>query len=233
MLAGLESKLDEWPPTTLLGRLPRSARSAILTAGKKVDFASKRQILRQGDRDDHVLLILSGTVKIIAHSVAGQDTLLGIRTPGDVVGEMAAFEGNGRTATVVSCGPVGARLIQRASLEELMAAHPALAWEMVAMVSSRLRHADVHRTNFLSSKPRERLGRTLIEIVTNRGSERYPRWRAIAPLTQKEIGQMAGMKTRSVEQHLGELKSEGVIVWKYRMIEVLDMRRLREIAIGR
>jgi hypothetical protein len=53
-----------WPLATLLGRLRPVARVALLQIGTPVGYSAERVILRQGDSDQHVVLLLDGLVKV-------------------------------------------------------------------------------------------------------------------------------------------------------------------------
>jgi CRP/FNR family cyclic AMP-dependent transcriptional regulator len=204
-----------------------------LSAGQSVSFPRNWTVLRQGDQDDHVLLLLSGMTKIVVHSVAGQDTLLGIRVGGEIVGEMTALEGGERMATVITCRPVRARLIRRVLLDELMLAHPALAVQIAKMISSRLRGADERCVDIVSYSPRTRLSRALVQMVVSHGFQSGSRWELDVQLTQPELGSMVGIKRRTAELQLAKLRREGLIDWGYRAIKVIDMPRLQDIADGR
>jgi CRP-like cAMP-binding protein len=229
---GFGVELDQWLSTTLLGRLPEPVRSALLATGKPVDFPASHSLLHEGDRDDHIYLLVKGMVKVTAHSSAGQDTLLGIRVAGDTVGEMAALEGHERIATVSTCRPVQARLIYRAQFDPLMRVYPLLAVEIAKMISSRLRWANRRRVDIASHNPRTRLSRVLVDIATTYGREVGSRWELGVGLTQSEIASLAGMKKRAGEVHFAKLQSAGLIICRYRAIEVIDMPRLRDIANG-
>jgi CRP/FNR family transcriptional regulator, cyclic AMP receptor protein len=230
---GFGVELDQWLSTTLLGRLPEPVRSALLATGKPVDFPVGHRLLREGDRGDHIYLLVEGMVKVTADSSAGQGTLLGIRVAGDTVGEMAALEeGYERIATVSTCRPVQARLIHRAQFDPLMRVYPLLAVEIAKMISSRLRWANRRRVDIASHNPLTRLSRVLVDIATTYGRECGSRWELGVGLTQSEIASLAGMKKRAGEVHFAKLQSAGLIVCRYRAIVVIDMPRLRDIANG-
>jgi CRP/FNR family transcriptional regulator, cyclic AMP receptor protein len=224
--------VDGWPSKTLLGRLPEPVADAILRAGAGTEFPAKRTLLQQGEQSYHVLLLLSGKVKVTVHS-GGQATLLAIRGRGDTIGEMAALEGDRRMATVVSCQPGKARMIERPLLEKLMLDFPALGRQIATVLSSRLRHADERSVNNNVHDLRVRLCRELAVLMLNHGSEKNSHWELDVPLTQKEFASMIGVSGRAVEQELGRLRAAGVVDWGYRGVRVSHMRRLLDIAYGR
>ncbi|MFC7623148.1 cyclic nucleotide-binding domain-containing protein [Microlunatus sp. GCM10028923] len=59
-------------------------------------------MLRQGDPGTHVLVLLSGVVKIVRFEADGRVRLLAFRGPGEVVGELAVQDDGSRLADVVA-----------------------------------------------------------------------------------------------------------------------------------
>jgi len=50
------------------------------------------------------------------------------------------------------------------------------------------------------------------------------------PLTQATLGDALGLSTVHVSRLVTELRGEGVVNWSGRQVEILDWRRLAEIA---
>ncbi|MDR7277465.1 cyclic nucleotide-binding domain-containing protein [Catenuloplanes atrovinosus] len=76
---------DDEDPASGLTRsiLPAELREAIgaLPEGRVARYSSGEQILGQGETSDHVVLIMSGVVKITAVTPTGREALLGLRGP--------------------------------------------------------------------------------------------------------------------------------------------------------
>ena len=77
------------PANGIAGRLTRGARDRLLTLGMGCRFQPGEFLLREGERSDHVLLLTHGRVKLTSRAENGYAVVLGIRGPGDLVGEMA------------------------------------------------------------------------------------------------------------------------------------------------
>src|SRR5438445_7389148 len=83
-----------------------AARSALSSAGTPRSFEAHALLFKQGETADCVLLIETGHVKIVYQDPQGRQTVLGVRGPGDLIGEFAALTGSARTAGVVALQPV-------------------------------------------------------------------------------------------------------------------------------
>jgi CRP-like cAMP-binding protein len=223
---------ERWPAATLLGALAVPTRDALLSAGTEVRQGADRPLIRQGDPLDHAYLLLDGVVKVTLRDTNGKEALLGIRVGGDLVGEMAALEGAERSADVVPCGSLVARVIQRETLLDLMNRHGDLAIEIAKMISQRLRWAVRRNLEFTAQVPRVRVARVLAEVVDSYGKRSGAVWELGVPLTQAEIAQLVGVKLRTMEKELQRLEAEQVLRRQYRGLEVVDLDRLRSLGMS-
>jgi SulP family sulfate permease len=103
-------------------------------------------LIRQGDSPDDVFVLESGTLRVEMQTSDGTRIRLRSISPGVVVGEVAMYSGDPRTADVVAEGSTVVLRLDRASIDRLEAQDPELA-------------AALHR--WLASVLSERLGDTL------------------------------------------------------------------------
>jgi CRP-like cAMP-binding protein len=94
-----------------------------------VEFPVGATIFREGEYGDFMYLILSGEVS------ASRDGLqLALRGPGEIIGEVAFFDGGGRSALVVAHTSVRLARINRQRFEYLVSNVP----DFVAKVLAKL-----------------------------------------------------------------------------------------------
>ncbi len=96
--------------------LERALSLQIMRSGQKpkiIDLVAGEALMRQGDDDDGIVLVLDGIVaiEVDAERIAEAG-------PGAVLGERAALEGGTRTATVTALTPVKAALARPGQLRE-------------------------------------------------------------------------------------------------------------------
>jgi CRP-like cAMP-binding protein len=173
---------------------------------------------------------LSGVVKVLVNSPVGAEVLLAVRIGGDLVGEMAVLDGSNRSANVVACGEVWARVIRRAEINLFLEKTPQAAYEVSRTISGRLRWSDRRRVDFVARSPLGRLAHVLAEMAETYGRRLDGRWELDIPLTQAELGSLAGMARRTVEKRFAELVAAGVVESSYRGYTVLDMDALQRVA---
>ncbi|MFI5932237.1 Crp/Fnr family transcriptional regulator [Actinoplanes sp. NPDC051494] len=227
-----QARADGWAPATFLGSLSPAATAEMVTLGIRQVFAADRMILREGAPSTTVVLILSGFVKVTT-AVEGIETLLGIRLPGEVIGETGALTGDPRNATVTACGRVVSRLVTRADFEAFLRRRPAAATPVMAAVARQLRWANQRRTDFAAFPAHIRLARLIAEIAQVCGLPRPDGTVDIAvPLSQPELAAMIGIAQATVQKAVADLRERGLVATGYRRVTVLDPAGLNRLASG-
>jgi CRP/FNR family cyclic AMP-dependent transcriptional regulator len=221
----------EWPVGSLLARLSPESRNDLLSLGRARPIASGRRLFQEGDRDNHVELLRRGFVKIT--SIAdGRETLLSIRVPGNVLGELGAVSGQPRSATVTACGVVLSSRIDREVFERFLRRHPDAALLVTAMVGQELQWANQRRTDFAVYPAPVRLARVLAEIADACGEPTENGLSIRVELSQSELATMIGTADVTVQKAIRALRRAGLIKTGYRQITVNDIERLRAVGMG-
>jgi CRP/FNR family transcriptional regulator, cyclic AMP receptor protein len=110
-----------------------------------------QMLIREGDLDDWMLLLLRGTVDVgkrigpeANHHERGDNTRLGVVRPGTVLGEMSMFDGEPRNASCWALTEVEAAALDRAAVARLIKARPdvgaKLLVKLTQLLSQRLRN---------------------------------------------------------------------------------------------
>lgn len=212
--------------------LPSSVRKAIgeLPEGRSVSYASGDQILGEGDDSDHIVLLVSGVVKITAVTPTGREALLGLRGPGELVGELAALTRTSRSATVRAIDRVEARLVAASLFRRFLHERPEALFDLLEAVIVRLREADRRRLEFTGWDVFERVCSLLAELVGTHGRPADGGGTTIGlALSQEEIAGATGASREAVAKALRTLRADGTISTARKQITVLDLPRLRRV----
>jgi CRP/FNR family transcriptional regulator, cyclic AMP receptor protein len=95
-------------------------------------------------------------------------------------------------------------------------------------VMSKMRSTTERRAAERLWDARERLAQVLYELGQEL-AEPDPDGAVKIPLTQAELGDLAGVAVSTAERILKDLRKQGVVSTKYREITIRDMTRLRGI----
>lgn len=112
-------------------------------------------LMREGDLGDCLYLVLSGELEIIKAYATPDARSLGLRGPGQVVGEMSLINpDHRRTATVCARVPTAVAAVARATVDAILRKHPQLALQAMRTLSQRLQEADEATIRDLQEKNR-------------------------------------------------------------------------------
>jgi len=222
----------KFPPGSFLAGLSRTARTALLELGVAREFGPGKILLREEDTSTHVYLLVDGCVKITGATPDGHLALLAIRVGGDLVGELAAMDGQPRVATVTTAGRLRTRLITQAEFRRFLLAFSDVSLAVSGSVGAKLRWATRRRIDFGSREVRIRLARVLLELATSYGVSAGPHLRIGVALTQPELAALVGAAEPTVHRALAQLRREGIVETGYRRVCVCDRVRLAVIADG-
>ena len=218
-----------WAPDSLLHGLSPADRQALLRLGTIRQYGPGDWLLGEGDRTTFAVVILDGYVKVSAVTESGAESLLAIRTAGDVIGELSALDGSPRSATAVAAGAVVGRMLTKLDLDECFRRHPAIAVGFNRAVAAKLRVATRHRVDFRGRDAKERLARVLLELFGDpAGSQGRAREGLL--LTQAELAGLIAASESAVHQALRELRDARAVDTSYRRLTITDVDALRAIA---
>lgn len=119
--------------------LSAAERDALHRIAQERTFSAGQEIIRQGDEGDGVYVVKSGLVEIsvdIAENTRRIFTKLG---PGELFGEMAVLELKPRSATATAADDSVAYFIPRDQMLAMVERSPALALDLLRIISQRLR----------------------------------------------------------------------------------------------
>jgi CRP/FNR family transcriptional regulator, cyclic AMP receptor protein len=213
-----------WPPLSLIAQLTEPERTALLAVGSPVRFADDAIVVLQGDPGDGLYVLTAGMVKVTVAAESGTETMLAVRSRGDLIGEFAVLDGMPRTATARAVGAVSAIRISRLKFAEFGQRYPAAQTTITKSLVAKMRAATERHAAERTWGARERVAQVLYELAADYGEEAGDGAVVIPlPITQSELGELAGVAVSTTERVLGELRKEGVIATRYRKIAIRDM----------
>lgn len=215
-----------------MAALDDDARAALLSRGGDVRFRNRDVLVLQGEVGTALYVLTGGVVKVTVAAESGAETIIALRSRGDLIGEFAVMDDKPRVATARAVGAVGAIRISRADFDAFGQRYPAARETLTRSLLAKMRAS----TDWYAQRARsarERLARALYDLAADYGDEEDD-GAVVIPLelTQSEMGELAGTAVSTTERILAGLREEGVIVTGYKEITVRDMARLRKIAVA-
>jgi sigma-B regulation protein RsbU (phosphoserine phosphatase) len=138
----------------LFGSLPAAELAAMAVSLQETCYTAGAVLFREGDYGDRFYILLDGQIAIVKALGSDDERLLGLRGRGEFVGEMSLLSQDGlRTASVRVEADARVLELTRADFDALLHRYPLLAYEMLRVLSIRLREShdtairDLHEKN--------------------------------------------------------------------------------------
>lgn len=169
-------------------------------------------LFEAGDPGNGCYAILEGSLKVSMMSVEGDEQLLAVMGPGEIVGELALLDGRARSATVSALKPARLAFIEKHAFERFADENPAVYRHMLSIVGKRLRQAnDVLAARSFLPLP-GRVAQTLLQLAESFGKPLEDgRVLIHYKLSQADIANMAGAARENVSRVLNDWKRAGTI----------------------
>lgn len=224
------------PPITgldkgeFLAGLDDADAAALLACGARRRWPRHATLFNEGDRSDHVVILLSGRAKVSSFAPTGGEVVLAVRGPGALIGELAAIDGGDRSATVSALEPLEALVIPPAEFTGFLQLHGRATFLLLRMLSERLRDADRKRIEFGTADITGRVAGRLVELAERFGEPEGAGVRVAVPLSQEELAGWTGASREAVSRALRSLRSRGWIDTGRRSVTIHNLDALRHRA---
>ncbi|MTE19435.1 helix-turn-helix domain-containing protein [Streptomyces sp. TRM43335] len=186
------------------------ARTELLRLGEERSYAPREVLLHQHEESEHVLVLRRGHVKVTAASHLGYEAVLGIRDPGDLLGEQACLEGRPRSATVTALTDASALIVPARAFTAAQRSMPTIATGVQSVLSARLREADRYRTAVGAGSVQARLASLLLDLAERYGAPLGSGETVVRlPLSQDDLSGLVLSSRRTVSRVLEQWRRQG------------------------
>lgn len=147
--------MDEFPVggIPLFAGLPPGEVAHLAATAPQLTVAAASVLFREGDAGDSLLIVLRGELEVLKALDTPDERLLGIRGPGEFVGEMSLLNQDGRrTASVRTRTAVQLLALTRGEFEALLQRQPALVYAIAHTLSLHLQEGDAATIRDLRAK---------------------------------------------------------------------------------
>jgi CRP-like cAMP-binding protein len=190
-----------------------------------VHLAAGGQLFQAGDKTDSAFVVIEGDISIDIATEAGRAISVAQARQGDLIGELALFDGRARSASARALTAARLLPVPRAVFERLLADNPRFARAIIADLAAKLRATNQQVENISFRPLAERVAALLAALVAGRGPPPV-----VLVLTQAEVAQRLGASREKVNAHLQDLKAAGAITLGRGRITCIDPARLARAA---
>jgi CRP/FNR family transcriptional regulator, cyclic AMP receptor protein len=183
-------------------------------------------IFAKGDPGSRVIAVLDGTVRISVPTINGHEVMLAQVSRGELFGELAAIDGQPRSANATAVENCELMVIERRDFLPFILSYPKVAIKLLELVSARLRQSNEHIEDVLFTGLQVRLARAILKLLKTTECDVGPLRLVI---TQRELSQMIGVSRESTNKRLRIWEKRGWIRLDQGALTVLNVRALSRI----
>lgn len=215
----------------LLSALSPKDQQALLAKGHSRSYNKDEVIFSRGDKGDWILLIEEGLIEISIVSLNGRKSVLNHMEKGEILGEIAMFDHDERSADAIALSAVKGTVIKRHSVLEVLQGNDDAYFSIIQTLCSRVRNAsEMFETQSLTSAS-ARLARCLMRIAKKWGHTQADGSIQIEQnFSQSDLGELAGIARENVNRHLQTWINDQLIQFNRGNIILLAPDKLTEIA---
>ncbi|MCG8637816.1 MAG: Crp/Fnr family transcriptional regulator [Desulfobacterales bacterium] len=204
---------------------------------KELTFGRGELIFQEGDKGNGFYIVAKGKIKVFKLSFEGKEQILHIYGPGHTFGEVPVFEGKSFPASSMALEASTILFLPRDSFVKVLTASPALAMNMLADLSRRLRAFTVQIENLSLKEVPARLAAYIITLAQEAAeagrTEEMPE-KVTLPISKAQLANLIGTTPETVSRIFKKMADAGLIKVQTKDILIQDLEGLSELSdVGR
>lgn len=180
---------------------------------RRKTFPAGTNLISAEEPGEVVYIIYEGTVKVYVTQADGNDVIIAFGGPGDIEGEMSVIDGGAsRSANIVTQEQTTVLWLDRLTFQECLRTMPQITYNLVRIMSERLRLANERIQALCALDVYGRVARQLLAFGRQYG-KRTSQGEIIIPirLTQSDIASLVGATRERVNQVMASFKQRTLI----------------------
>ena len=212
--------------TQIFQSLPATEIDAIAARAAMRRVGRNEVILRRGDPNGGMVVIMSGRVRISVVSEDGKEATLSVLGAGEVLGEMSLLDGEPCSADVTAQEDCVLLVIERGQFLAILRANSGLCLHLMTLLTRRLRRANSALEDMALLDLPTRLGRLLARLASDYGVPVRTGTRIEVRLSQKDLSTLVGASREKVNKQIRQWEEEGALSRDSGRMVIADARAL-------
>lgn len=212
---------------SLFAHLPVDQAETLLAGQITLAVAADQFLLIQQDEGEAILVIQEGLAKVRSFSADGEEVVIALLGPGDLMGEMAVLMHGVRNADVVALTPLVAVKLRAGFFRDLVFHDARVSLELARLLAVRLT-ATHARFLLRGADAATRLLAVLQDLALSASRGQDPLG-PIPPLPQRQLAVMAGLARPTTSSTLALLRERGIVkIDPQGRMRIIDPQALRK-----
>ena len=182
-------------------------------------FRGQFLYLSRSEQSD-IFIIKQGLVRLGTYAEDGEETTLAVLKPSDALGSLLAGPSPSKEFAQ-ALSPVQVKAISHDTFHGLLAARPALTWELTHALGSRVQQVERHFRMLNLPRARTRLVAFLQFLAEQCGYEQYSSIIIDNFLTHEDIAKIINTSRQTVSACINHLERQGMLTYTRRTIALI------------
>ena len=200
----------------------------ILAEAQEVHFQRHSTIFSEGTPATHVALLLAGCLKLTQGKAGGQEVILRLNGPGDVLGKVGNQADGKHWYTAHAVRPSTMLLWEIDSFEASVKRFPVLRRNIASVLERHLNELEIRFREVSTEKVASRLGNLLVRLV-NQVGKRTDQYVEIA-LSRRDLAQLTGTTLFTVSRLLCQWETQGIVSARREAVLVHNVPALLDLS---
>jgi CRP/FNR family cyclic AMP-dependent transcriptional regulator len=210
--------------TDLLRSVPAEDLEAVAAASRLRRFRRGQVVFTAGDPGDSLIVVVSGSVRVVVRSADGGELTLTVVPPGGSLGELSVADGGPRSADAETLEEGQLLLVPREAVQDVCARVPAAAQALTDAVAANHRRLTESVSDLVFLDLPRRVAKVLLSQPRGEDGVIRPR------MSQEQLAHQAGGSRQSVNAALRGFERRGWIEVHDRAVTVKQAAALGRFA---
>ncbi|MFO7749113.1 MAG: Crp/Fnr family transcriptional regulator [Desulfobacteraceae bacterium] len=212
--------------TPLFKGLKEDHLTQLISVAERRGYKKGELIFSEGDEADGFYIVETGKIKVYKLSFEGKEHILHIYGPGKPFGEVPVFSGKNFPAFSQAVEPSSCLFFPRRAIVQLISDNPALALNMLAVLSARLREFTVMVENLALKEVPARIASYFLVLI----GEQENTAAITLPVSKVQLAGLLGTAPETLSRILGKMANDNLIRLNNKEITILDLDGLEALA---
>lgn len=204
----------------------------ILHISRVVELKKGEILFSQGEIGKDIFMILNGKVKIFKISASGKEFIIKILRTGEFFAESLLFKSSVfYPASAESLEKTKVLAIDLKKFEELLMTDNVIAVGIIKNITERLFYLSQRFENLIIGNSVVKLAFFLLDLANSKGIRDEPKVKIRLDMSREMIGNLLNLSRENVERTLSYFKDQNLIMMNREYITILDVDKLKEIAM--
>ena len=217
---------DDLQAIALFEDLGEAQLDQILDRHRESAHQADQVIVMEQDWGESLFLLCDGLAKVRTYTADGDEVVMSLLGAGEVFGEMAALDGEARSADVVALTPLRLVKLRVPPFAALLEKEASFALALARLEAARLR--DLNRRFALQTADATTRLLDALAYLARKSSVKNDPQSLIPPLAQLEIALIAGLARETASRTLSKLRTRGTVGEENGRLRLADLKPLEK-----